>query len=56
MANPQKLDIPQLGDIHITHPPIGKALAAIVEYVNRNVTPVPGTKVTPRKTTPGGNP
>lgn len=52
---PQNLSLPQLTKIHISHPEIGKALQTIVEYVNQNVTPVPGTKVSPRKSAPGGN-
>lgn len=41
---PQKLTLPQLPNIHQTHPHIGKALQDIVNYINKNVTPVQGNK------------
>lgn len=51
MANtkPQKLAIPQLTGIHQSHPEVGKAIQTIMEYINLNVNPVQGNKVTPKR-------
>ncbi|MBU6231680.1 hypothetical protein KGP36_03345 [Patescibacteria group bacterium] len=49
LSKPQKLSIPQLADIHLNHPPTGKAIQAILEYINANVTPVQGNRVEPKK-------
>ena len=54
-AKPQLLNIPELEQIHKEHPRVGKAIQAILEYVNRNVTPAQGTKQAFPKN-PGGNP
>jgi hypothetical protein len=40
-----RLSIPQLTTIHVSHPEIGRALQAILDYINLNVTPAPGNKV-----------
>lgn len=48
------LSLPELGGIHISHPPIAKSLQRIVDYINANVTPAPGNRVTSNKN-PGGN-
>lgn len=53
------LDIPQLAEIHLNHPPTGKAIQAILEYINRNVAPVEGNIVSSvgrNRRNPGGNP
>lgn len=47
-AKPQALSIPQLAIIHQKHPEVGKAIQTILEYINKNVTPVQGTKVAPK--------
>lgn len=54
-SKPQLLNIPQLASIHQFHPETGKAIQAIVEYVNSNVTPVQGNKVAPRKGAKGAS-
>jgi hypothetical protein len=58
MANnptaPQKLTLPQLADVHLSNPPIGKAIQTIQEYINTNVTPAPGNKVPTRRGAAGG--
>lgn len=48
LSKPKLFVIHELGGIHQSHPPIGKALQAIVDYINRNVQPVQGTKVAPK--------
>lgn len=54
---PQLLSIPQIEDIHRNHPPTGKAIQSILDYINGNVTPPQGTKIgTGKNVTPGGNP
>jgi hypothetical protein len=52
---PQKLVLPQLADVHLTSPPVGKALQTIQEYINTNVTPVQGNRVPTRRMAAGGN-
>jgi len=42
---PQQLSIPQLAEIHLNHPPTGKAIQAILEYINKNLPPIQGNKV-----------
>lgn len=42
--SPKLLSIPQLGGIHQSHPPIGKALQTMLDYINKNVTPKQGNK------------
>jgi len=54
-VKPQLLSIPQIDEIHLAHPPTGKAIQTIVDYINRNVNPVQGNKVAPRNPNPGGN-
>lgn len=49
MAKPNLLNIPTLASIHLKYPNAGKALQEIVRYVNQNVTPPAGNKVTPLK-------
>lgn len=44
-AKPKQLDVPQLAAIKKTHPEIGKAIDAIIEYIRKNVTPVQGNRV-----------
>lgn len=45
MAKPKKLQIETLPKIHLTDPHIGKAIKQIVDYINKNVTPVQGNRV-----------
>lgn len=47
-APPKLLSIPELAGIHVSHPPIGKAIQAILDYVNKNVTPPQGNKIAKR--------
>jgi len=44
-VKPRNLDLPTLNKIHLQNPEIGKALQKILEYINKNVTPVQGNKV-----------
>lgn len=55
-SKPSQLSIPQIADIHLNHPPTGKALDTIIEYINKNLPPVQGNKVAPSPKNPGGNP
>ena len=48
LEKPQLLQIPQLADIHHNHPPTGKAIQQIVDYINRNINPIQGNKVAPK--------
>lgn len=41
---PQKLNLPELANIHITHPAIGKTIQQMLEYINKNVNPLQGNK------------
>lgn len=52
-SKPKLLSIPQLADIHQNHPPTGKAIQAILEYLNKNLVPLQGNAVAPRKGAPG---
>ena len=45
---PALLSIPQIAQIHLNHPPTGKAIQDIVDYINKTVTPPQGTKIKPR--------
>lgn len=47
-AKPELLSLPQIADIHTHHPPTGKALQAIVDYINKMVPPLQGTKIKKR--------
>ena len=47
-ALPKLLSVTQLAQIHVSDPPIGKALKTIVDYINKNVPPPQGTKIKPR--------
>jgi hypothetical protein len=42
---PKLLSLPMLPKVHQTHPEVGKALEAILQYINKNVTPVQGNRV-----------
>lgn len=47
-SKPQLLQIPQLAEIHLNHPPTGKAIQTILEYINKNVTPAQGNRIEPK--------
>ena len=47
MAQPQKLQIPQLDRIRAEDVHVADALKAIADNVNQNVTPVTGNRITP---------
>lgn len=56
MANPKKLSIQQIPAIRASHGPhLANALQEIVEYINKNVTPVAGDAVSTRKGAPGNS-
>ena len=46
-AKPALLAVTQIAEIHLNHPPTGKAIQAIVDYINKNVTPKQGNKIQP---------
>lgn len=46
MAQGQKLAIPQIGEIISKHAPTGNAIRQIVEWINANIEPKAGNKVT----------
>jgi hypothetical protein len=48
-SKPKLLSVPQIAQIHIFHAPTGKAIQAIVDYVNKTVVPATGTRIAPRK-------
>lgn len=43
-AKPKLLEIPSLPKIHQTHPEVGQAIKIMVEYINKNVTPIQGNR------------
>lgn len=47
-AQPQILSVPQLAEIHLNHPATGKAIQTIIDYINKTVSPVTGTKIKKR--------
>ena len=44
-VKPKLLQIPSLPKIHEQHPEVGQAIKIIVEYLNKNLTPRQGNKV-----------
>ena len=51
---PSLLVLPQLPKIVQANPDIGRALQDIVDYINKNVTPVQGNKLATKPEAPGG--
>lgn len=47
-SQPQLLSVEQLTSIRANHSPTADAIQKIVNYINKNVKPVPGNKVAPR--------
>lgn len=47
-AQPQILSVPQLAEIHLNNPATGKAIQTIIDYINKTVSPVTGTKIKKR--------
>jgi hypothetical protein len=47
MAQPAKLQVPQINRIRADDTHVADALQTIVDSINQNVTPVTGNKITP---------
>ena len=47
MAQTPKLQIPQLERIRAENPHVADAIKAITDYLNQNVVPATGNKITP---------
>lgn len=49
MANTKNLSVPELGEILKNHTPTGNAIRKIVDWINANVEPKQGNKITTTK-------